>query len=97
MQSRDFCYWLQGFFELGGEGQSIDAKQAAMIRAHLDMVFRHELRADPRPNPFPTPEPPAREKPVPAPEPPPAPKPKPAPPPKPKRERPERRPEVPLC
>ncbi|HEX4197446.1 MAG TPA: hypothetical protein VHZ26_08390 [Caulobacteraceae bacterium] len=43
MQSRDFCFWLQGFFELSGEGDAISAGQAAMIRRHLDMVFAHEI------------------------------------------------------
>ncbi|HEY3799531.1 MAG TPA: hypothetical protein VGL58_14355 [Caulobacteraceae bacterium] len=43
MQSRDFCYWLQGFFELSGDVTTISAEQAAMIRRHLDMVFHHEI------------------------------------------------------
>jgi hypothetical protein len=42
--SRDFCYWLQGFFELRGDPDcplSID--QVSTIRAHLNMVFEHEI------------------------------------------------------
>jgi hypothetical protein len=43
MQSRDFCYWLQGFFELSGDDATISAEQAAMIRRHLDMVVHSDL------------------------------------------------------
>jgi hypothetical protein len=47
MQSRDFCFWLQGFFELSGEDAVLSADQAAMIRRHLDMVFHHEIAPEP--------------------------------------------------
>ncbi len=44
MTSRDFIYWLQGFFELSGaETKAIDAPTADLIRRHLAMVFRHEI------------------------------------------------------
>jgi len=44
MTSRDFCYWLQGFFELGTDGSyALDEKQTASIRAHLALVFKHEI------------------------------------------------------
>lgn len=42
MTSREFCYWLQGFFELTDAGP-LSASQAEMIRAHLAMVFFHEI------------------------------------------------------
>ncbi len=42
MKSRDFCYWLQGFFELQNENV-ISARQVAQIRSHLAMVFKHEI------------------------------------------------------
>ncbi len=42
MKSRDFCYWLQGFFELTKDVQ-IDEKQNTQIRNHLAMVFKHEI------------------------------------------------------
>lgn len=42
MTSRDFAYWLQGLFELGSP-ESLDAKQTALIKAHLAMVFAHEI------------------------------------------------------
>lgn len=43
MKSRDFCYWLQGFFEIGGPGVTLDAEQITMIKKHLNMVFVHEI------------------------------------------------------
>ena len=42
MTSRDFCYWLQGFFEIHG-GLTLNAKQVAMVRKHLALVFKHEI------------------------------------------------------
>jgi hypothetical protein len=42
MTSRDFCYWLQGFFEVGYP-ISISPEQTATIKAHLAMVFHHEI------------------------------------------------------
>jgi hypothetical protein len=47
MTSRDFCYWLQGFFEINGVRQNgtvqLTVEQTVTIRAHLDMVFKHEI------------------------------------------------------
>lgn len=49
MTGRDFCYWLQGFFEIvENENEeikdiSISVKQAKIIRAHLNLVFKHEI------------------------------------------------------
>lgn len=46
MTSRDFCYWLQGWFELNG---TIDHREGAtketleMIQNHLSLVFKHEI------------------------------------------------------
>ncbi|HRI00310.1 MAG TPA: hypothetical protein PK006_04585 [Saprospiraceae bacterium] len=42
MTSRDFIYWLQGFFELNNP-QSIDQQQTEMIKKHLQLVFKHEI------------------------------------------------------
>lgn len=42
MTSRDFCYWLQGFFELQGT-QALTVEQARIIQNHLNMVFVHEI------------------------------------------------------
>lgn len=43
MTSRDFCYWLQGYFELNGTDAMITSEQASCIRKHLALVFKHEI------------------------------------------------------
>jgi hypothetical protein len=50
MHSRDFCYWLQGFFEVASmqdgnkpEVSGLNASQVSMIRNHLNLVFVHEI------------------------------------------------------
>jgi hypothetical protein len=48
MTARDFCYWLQGYFEVCGANPSpaspgITPPQAACIQRHLSMVFAHEI------------------------------------------------------
>ena len=68
MQSRDFCYWLQGFFELSDNADRLSAEQVDMIQRHLALVFAHEIQplarerpAPPSPQPIipePTPPPP---------------------------------------
>ena len=42
MTSRDFAYWLQGFFELS-DITTLDEKQTELIKRHLNMVFIHEI------------------------------------------------------
>jgi len=41
MQSRDFVFWLQGFFELT-DTQTLTPNQVELIKAHLDLVFKHD-------------------------------------------------------
>ena len=53
MTSRDFCYWLQGYFEIdrfnrtNDSGQTVascfSAEQTECIQKHLAMVFKHEI------------------------------------------------------
>jgi hypothetical protein len=48
MKSRDFCYWLQGYFEINGENvvtpaMALSPDQVAVIKRHLAMVFVHEI------------------------------------------------------
>ncbi len=47
MTSRDFCYWLQGFFEINGSDSAntkpLNFDQIAMIQRHLALVFKHEI------------------------------------------------------
>lgn len=38
MTPRDFCYWLNGLFELA-EPTSLSEKQTAMIKRHLKLVM----------------------------------------------------------
>ena len=41
MKSENFCFWLQGFFELGS-GSKLTAEQVAQIKTHLALVFKHD-------------------------------------------------------
>lgn len=52
MTSREFCYWLQGYFEIHGNRPvpqepnslwGLNDSQVEMIRRHLAMVFKHEI------------------------------------------------------
>lgn len=52
MTSRDFCYWLQGYFELTKVGSGptpqtdpmwLTQDQTSCIQKHLNMVFYHEI------------------------------------------------------
>lgn len=42
MTSRDFCYWLQGYFEVSGTKQ-LTREQGEMVQQHLSLVFKHEI------------------------------------------------------
>ena len=41
METRDFCYWLQGFFELNDQ-EALTKEQVQKIRNRLDSCFYHE-------------------------------------------------------
>lgn len=43
MTSRDFVYWLQGYFELTSANLPLSIEQTEIIRRHLNMVFKHEI------------------------------------------------------
>lgn len=44
MTSRDFAYWLQGFFEVSGTNAlTMSAEQVTIVKQHLNMVFAHEI------------------------------------------------------
>lgn len=44
MTSRDFAYWLQGFFEISGtDALTMNAEQVSMVKRHLNLVFTHEI------------------------------------------------------
>lgn len=38
MSEKNFCYWLQGFFEMT-EADTLSKKQILMIKEHLNLVF----------------------------------------------------------
>lgn len=42
MTSRDFCYWLQGFFEIVNP-KTVSEEELIKIKNHLAMVFKHEI------------------------------------------------------
>jgi hypothetical protein len=41
MKATEFCYWLQGLFEIHNPTQ-LNAKQTELVKKHLKMVFIHE-------------------------------------------------------
>ena len=46
MKASEFCYWLQGFFEVAGAGGSdleLTSGQISVIERHLALVFKHDL------------------------------------------------------
>ena len=49
MKASEFCYWLQGYFEIKKANTgapvdlSISQKQAEIIMNHLALVFKHDL------------------------------------------------------
>ena len=47
MTAVNFCYWLQGFFEVraasGEPGCSLSSKQAEVVQRHLALVFAHDI------------------------------------------------------
>lgn len=42
MTSRDFAFWLQGFFEISN-AETITKEQTQVIKNHLNLVFKHEI------------------------------------------------------
>lgn len=43
MNSRDFAYWLNGYFELADPSSGLTPEQVDCIEAHLKLVFIHEI------------------------------------------------------
>jgi hypothetical protein len=50
MTSREFCYWLQGYFEIKNKGLvgvveslQLSPHQIEIIQNHLALVFKHEI------------------------------------------------------
>lgn len=42
MTPREFCYWLQGVFEIG-KLDSLDEEQTKIVKDHLNLVFVHSI------------------------------------------------------
>jgi|688.fasta_scaffold644603_3 hypothetical protein len=42
MKTQDFCYWLQGLFELS-DPKTLSKKQTDLIKRHLALVFMHDI------------------------------------------------------
>jgi len=42
MTSRDFAYWLQGYFEISN-AKELGEFETNMIKKHLNLVFKHEI------------------------------------------------------
>ena len=42
MQPNEFCYWLQGFFELSGANIALNDSQIAVVKEHLQLVIHRE-------------------------------------------------------
>ena len=42
MNSIDFCFWLQGHFEISGS-QELTKEQTEIVKNHLNLVFTHEI------------------------------------------------------
>lgn len=43
MTSRDFCYWLIGYFELSEANTALTSQQIQTIKNHLKLVFLYEI------------------------------------------------------
>jgi hypothetical protein len=45
MTSREFCYWLQGYFEISDDdkGTVLGTAQVRAIKRHLAMVFTSDI------------------------------------------------------
>lgn len=42
MTSRDFAFWLQGYFEIA-DPIKIGEQEVNLIKKHLNLVFKHEI------------------------------------------------------
>ena len=56
MKSRDFAFWLQGFFEITDASSNrapdgLTEGQVAAIKSHLSLVFRHDPDIAAKPHP----------------------------------------------
>ena len=44
LSSQNFCFWLQGYFEIAGRGKfGLNERQVELLQKHLNLVFKHEI------------------------------------------------------
>lgn len=44
MTPENFCYWLQGYFEVNlNDPPNLNPKQVEIIQRHLSLVFEHSI------------------------------------------------------
>lgn len=46
MKASEFCYWLQGYIEIGHDQMhevGLNREQVEIMKRHLALVFKHEL------------------------------------------------------
>ncbi|MBP9693148.1 MAG: hypothetical protein KBE16_00360 [Alphaproteobacteria bacterium] len=55
MTSRDFCFWLQGYFEIhkikNNTLPELSHSEVVVIANHLNMVFKHDIDPSMGPKP----------------------------------------------
>ena len=47
MNSTEFCYWLQGYFEIAGKDVTLSTDQAKIVQEHLKLVFDKQTPPSP--------------------------------------------------
>jgi len=52
MKPEEFCYWLQGVFEMT-DTKELNKEQTATLKKHLNMVFEHIAHLDEKDQPQP--------------------------------------------
>lgn len=45
MTGQEFCYWLQGYFEVSGPDAVLTKEQVTVVKDHLQLVFKKETPA----------------------------------------------------
>jgi hypothetical protein len=50
MKPEEFCYWLQGVFEMT-DTEELNKKQTEILKRHLNMVFEHIAHLDEKDQP----------------------------------------------
>ena len=43
MNAIDFCFWLRGYVENGGNPVGMTTEDVDILKTHLNLVFEHEI------------------------------------------------------